>query len=275
MRPISRTIISLLSFATLFAFVYTSQPSRIGAQSPQPSAPKYALFEFFKLEQGKGAEHRQVERELWAPVHRERLNRGLIKSWSLWNVRFSGGPNSEYDRVTITTFDKFTDVEGSYPAEVFTKVHPNLKVEELTARTLATRKQARIEMVALVDGTQLNPQPLPPRYAYIGYMRPEPGKGYVNLERQYWKPIHQERVNRGILRSWQLYQVRFPGGSNKEYNYFTVQLYDKFADLETQYPAGIWEKVHPNAKEADVQTQTNAARKMVRTELLNLLESVQ
>jgi hypothetical protein len=68
--------------------------------------------------------------------------------------------------------------------------------------------------------------------------------------------------------------VRFPGGTNKPYSHFTVQLLDRFQDLEDQYPEGIWEKVHPTIKQEEIDLHTMAARKMVWTDLLTLLEQV-
>ena len=134
----------------------------------------------------------------------------------------------------------------------------------------------RTELAALLDVTEPGSSTQPPRYAYIGYMKPEYGKvrQYVELERRYWKPIHQERVSRGLLRSWALYGVRFPGGTDREYTHLTIQLLERFEDLDTQYPEGIWEKVHPAIKQDEIDVRTNAARKMVRTDLLTLLEQV-
>ncbi len=271
-----------IAFITLTLLLALCTPALMkeGSSQSQPSAsasPKFALIEFFKLvEPGKAAEHRKIERELWMPIHRERAKLGKIKSWSLWNVRFSRGAESEYDRLTITTFDKFADVESSYPPEVFTKAHPNLAYPEILARTLATRKQARVELVTLLDSAGLNPQPLPP-YAVIAFHKPDSGKGAetVELVRKYMKPVHQERVNRGILKSWMYFNVTFPGGASREYNHIGLSFFDKFEHLETQYPEGLFSKVHPNTTSADIVAQLNAVRKLTRSEVLTLLEQVQ
>jgi len=264
-RRVTPPVVIALLLATLPASLTEAQ---------QPAPPKYAMLEFMKIEPGKRDDYIRMERELWMPIHRERIKAGMIKSWSLWNRRFPGGTSHEYDTILITTFEKFADVESSYPPEVFTRAHPKMSAEVRNARTVATRNMVRTEFVQLLDHTQPAASNAQPKYAYIGYMKHEPGKGYVNLEGKYWKPIHQDRVNRGILRSWALYQVRLPGGSNKEYSFFTIQLLDDFQHLETQYPTGIWEKVHPNVKQIDIDERTNAARKMVRTDLLTLVDQV-
>jgi hypothetical protein len=191
-------------------------------------------------------------------------------------VRFSRGAESEYDWVTITTFDKFADVEGSYPPEVFSKPHPNLTFAEILARTVAVRKQARQELIELTDSTQLNPQPLPP-YAQIAFFKPELGKGAeaIELVRKYYKPVHQERVNRGVLKSWMYFNVRYPGGVNQEYGQIALSFFDMFEHLETTQQPDIFSKVHPNTNPADVAAQASAVRKLVRLEVLTLLEQVQ
>jgi hypothetical protein len=268
-HPVWRGVAPLAVIALLLAVL--SVPL---AEAQQPAPPKYAMLEFMKIEPGKRDDYLKMERELWMPIHRERLKAGTIKSWSLWSRRFPGGTGYEYDTICITTFDKFTDVETSYPPEVYTRAHPKMTANERNARTVATRNMVRTEFVQLLDHTQMTAANTTPKYAYIGYMKHAPGKGYVNLEGRYWKPIHQERVNRGILRSWALFQVRLPGGSNKEYSFFTIQLLDDFQHLENQYPAGIWEKVHPNVKQTEIDERTNVARQMVRTDLLTLVEQV-
>ncbi len=263
----------LLTTAVLLAETRAVRPALTAAQA---ASPPYAVFEFMKIEPGKAADYRKLEREVWMPIHRERARQGLIKSWTLWGMRFPGGTAREYDAIAITTFDKFADVENSYPPEIFKKVHPKMTDEDRGARTAATRKMVRTEVVVLLDQTQIASSGQPAKYAFIGYMRPEYGRTrqYVELERRYWKAIHQERANRGILRSWSLYGVRFPGGVDRPYSHFTVQLLDKFQDLEIQYPEGIWEKVHPTVKQDEIDARTNAARKMTQTDVLTLLEQV-
>jgi hypothetical protein len=263
--------------ALLLIGICADRPAQTEAQATAPAQPPpYAVFEFMKIEPGKAADYRKLELDVWMPIHRERIKQGLIKSWTLWGMRFPGGTAREYDTIAVTTYDKFADVENSYPPELFKKVHPKMTDEERNARTVLTRKMIRTELAVLLDSTRAGVSNRPPRYAYIGYMQPEYSRvgRYVELERQYWKPVHQERVNRGILRSWALYRVRFPGGTNKPYSHLTVQLLDNFQDLENQYPDGIWEKVHPTVKQDEIDARTSAARKMVWTDLLELMEEV-
>jgi hypothetical protein len=59
---------------------------------------------------------------------------------------------------------------------------------------------------------QVAAQPKSPKYVEIDYMKVEPGKDsdYVRLEKEIWKPLHQQRIKNGQLRSWAVYGLRFP-----------------------------------------------------------------
>ncbi len=265
----------------LFVLLTLCAPSLLNRSQAQgqlasPTGPKYALFEYFKFEPGKAAEYRKLEQEAYLPIQRERVKQGIIKSWSVWNVRFPGGAAREYDRVTITTFDKFADVETPYPAAIFTKVFPNTTATELLARSRGLIRLVRSELVTLLDSTALNPQPLPP-VAEINFQKVEPGKGaeYTALIAKYWKPLHEERVKRGMQRGWQRFAVRYPGGTERDYGLISISFFDKFAQLETQYPPELTAKVLPGVNIADATAQSNAARKTVRTQVLTLVDQVQ
>lgn len=245
-------------------------------QTPAPAPFKFALIEYIKIEPGKGADFRKLEQEDWMPIHKERVKMGAIKSWSAWNVRWPGGADREYDRINISTFNKFTDAETPYPSAVFTKVFPNSPTAELMARFRKLARVVRTELVFVIDGVGINPQPLPP-HAEISFHKGEPGKGaeYTALLGKYWKPLHEERVKRGTLKGWLRLGVRYPGGTERDYGQLSISFFDKFEHLETQYPPDLTNKVLPGVNLTDAVAQTNATRKTVRTQLLTLVDQVQ
>ncbi|MBS1790211.1 MAG: hypothetical protein JST85_20975 [Acidobacteria bacterium] len=250
-----------------------------------PVAPKYAVLEYMKIEPGKNADYRKMEQEVWMPIHRERVKAKLIRSWALWGVRYPGGTAREYDVVAVTLHDNFKDLENSYPLEVFAKAHPGKNAAELTAQTGLLRKMVRTEVVSLIDfalpgaeDPRSAASAAPAKYVRFDYKRIEPGKAgeYVANERKYYKPYWQEVVNQGAMRGWAVFGVRFPSGTDKEYSFVTVQLFDKFENLEgTPSWFAAWAKANPNAKFGEVSTQMGAISKTVRSEVLTLLDRVQ
>jgi len=122
-------------------------------------------------------------------------------------------------------------------------------------------------------------QPKSPKYLEIGYMKVEPGKDddYIHLEKDIWKPLHQQRIKNGQVRSWAVYGVRFPFGTEEKYDYVTISAYDQFTQLENPYAhaAESLAKLHPNMKPEDFVRQTSSARKMVRSEVWELVDEAQ
>ena len=98
-------------------------------------------------------------------------------------------------------------------------------------------------------------------------------EAYADLERE-WRPLHQERIRAGKIAWWARYDVRFPGGDSAEYNYVTVTAFNRFQDMESSLPQ---EMVSTALQGKDVEGfwgRTDAARSMVRTEVLELTDQL-
>ncbi|WP_405219798.1 hypothetical protein [Lentisalinibacter sediminis] len=102
----------------------------------------------------------------------------------------------------------------------------------------------------------------------VDFMKVEPADkaAYERLERETWKVVHAERIERGLMRGWGLYEVRYPLGTAKAYDYATVNVYDSFEDAERD-PALLFPDVHPERSVEDVIAETRAARELVRGEI--------
>lgn len=108
----------------------------------------------------------------------------------------------------------------------------------------------------------------PPRIYVVDFMKVAPGgeDAYVQAERNWWRPVHAERIRRGTMRSWSLYRVRYPDGAAKDYDFVTVNVYDDFADSELD-PFAFLAEVHPDADRVAIEKETLASRRMVRGEI--------
>lgn len=119
--------------------------------------------------------------------------------------------------------------------------------------------------------------PLCGQWARVDYMKVEQGKesDYVQLERNFWKKIHAERLKAGIIVSWGLWAVDFPSGTEADYNFVTVNMYDSFEKLGVdQYPDSLVSSAYPNGQGEYAMNQTPAARKLVRTEVYWLVDRI-
>jgi hypothetical protein len=107
-------------------------------------------------------------------------------------------------------------------------------------------------------------------------MKAQPGKeaDYVRMERETWKPLHEERIKRGQLRSWAFYGLRFPSGDDEKYDFVTINAFDRFAQLENPYADldRMLSTGQPNRKMADLEQETSANRRLVRSEVWQLID---
>lgn len=115
-----------------------------------------------------------------------------------------------------------------------------------------------------------------PPIVEVACMKVDPLKNaeYLSLERDIWKPMHQERIRQGRLRSWTVYAVRYPTGTQRECDYRVVNVYNSLADIDRPL-ADIVTKVHPNIPVAELGRRTVSARDLVRGELWYQVEQIQ
>ena len=115
-----------------------------------------------------------------------------------------------------------------------------------------------------------------PAIVEVACMKVDPLKNdeYVKLEHDLWKPVHQERIKQGRMRSWTMYAVRYPAGSQRECDYRVVNTYNSLADIDRPI-ADVFAKVHPSVPIAEVGRRTISARDLTRGELWYQVDQAQ
>ena len=117
-------------------------------------------------------------------------------------------------------------------------------------------------------------QPQRPSVYIVNFIKANPAKyqEYLQLERETWKPVHQERIRAGQMRSWALYGVQYPFGTSLEYDFVTIDTYASLADAERDI-SPVFAKVHPSAPFSEIGSRTEAARSIVRGEVWSRIDS--
>jgi len=117
------------------------------------------------------------------------------------------------------------------------------------------------------------------KYIEVDYMKASPGKDadYLKVEQEMWKPLHQERIKQGLVRSWSLYGLQFPSGTAEKYDYVTVNAFDQFSQLENPYAnfGKTLTTVHPGVKADDLFDRTEKTRNLVRSEVWVLIDKAE
>lgn len=107
-------------------------------------------------------------------------------------------------------------------------------------------------------------------FVQVDYLRvPEGGDAaFLALERELHKPVHRERVRRGLIVDWGLYAVLL-APPDTPYNFAAVTIYDDIAKL-----AGSYQGILGAARDLNLALErTLAARAIVHTELWEWLEA--
>jgi hypothetical protein len=133
---------------------------------------------------------------------------------------------------------------------------------------------------AFLLGTLLNTgftqQATNPVVVEVGCMKVDPLKNaeYLKLEHDIWKPMHQERIRQGHMRSWTLYAVRYPAGSDRECDYRTLNTYSSLADMDRSIE-DVAAKVHPTLPLAELGRRTVSGRDFAHGELWYQVDQAQ
>lgn len=112
-------------------------------------------------------------------------------------------------------------------------------------------------------------------FAIVDFMKvkPENEAKYLDVEKNTWKPLHQERLKQGKIIGWILYRVLYTG-TDDPYNYVTMTLFDYPANLENPW-AGIDPEKVLAGKDIDMlMEETGKSRDLVKSNLIVRLDEV-
>lgn len=229
---------------------------------------------YFQLDYMKSTspDYVDVEVDFWKPIHEARIAAGAMESWTLYGVRF--GERSEYDYVTVNVFKGLNSVGGAFAnfEELAQRVHPDVDVAALLTRTANTRRAVKSELWTQLDmaaGSDVHGTDI-----LLTYMRVPPGgeADYLALERDLWKPMHEELIRRKALSGWGVYALQLPGGTAYPYNFAAVNVWGGWDPGPGT--SDIAATVHPDLDWAEIVRRTYAARDNVSTEVWQVLEHV-
>ncbi len=264
-----------LFLCLLVAFVGWTANAQQASQSPMPT--QFVVLNYMKVTPGKGDDYLRLEEQVWKPLHQQRIKNKEMVAWRLYEVPFTADTRREYDYVTANVYATMAATEATGLLAAFQQLHPGNAGTTLLTQTGAARQIVRSELWELVDqtsptGTANAPAP-PSKYLTLDFMRSKPGGNYEAVERELWKPIHQDRAKSGAAAGWQLYALVLPGGTSYPYDYATVNSMSSLSALNDMYPDDLFKRVLPNVSLADIGNRTAASRDLTRHELWVLVNA--
>jgi hypothetical protein len=120
---------------------------------PNDGSAKYYEINYMKVPDGKDAEYIALEKDVYKPVHKERVARGEITTWSLWGTPYPYSDARPYNYVTANGFSNWDKMMNSNYTEAYKKVFPKGDMAKVSAQTGAARKMVKTEVWKLESTT--------------------------------------------------------------------------------------------------------------------------
>ena len=147
------------AFAISLALAVAFLAGTLVPSSETQSRKRHFLrIDYMKIPQGQALRYRELETELWKPVHQLRVAKGYITSWSLYGHHFPGGAGGakDYQYVTVTEFPSLQSMDELHYAELFQEVHGEDYDTTITEQTVESRTLTHTDIWALIDNVAMD-----------------------------------------------------------------------------------------------------------------------
>ena len=266
-KPTFYSVFIALSFTLFLA------PVHVRSQDQQAM---YFQLAYMKVKPGKYADYMKIEKEIWKPIHQERIKKGQSTGWFMYEVLYPSGTEAEYDFVIINAVNSWNGIEHMYDGymEMAKKI---LTKDQLSfmEKTNETRDMVKVELWAFNDGI-FDTQDIAPKYLVTNFMKIRDGnwQEYMDLEINLAKPVHQEDINTGGRAGWAVYGLVLPYSDNRLYDAAAVDFYHTWDQYGNSDTSDIWKKIHPEKGESYIARQIENTRSLVKQDVLYLVDYV-
>lgn len=114
---------------------------------------KVQVFNYFNIKDGHTrAEHQKMERDIWLPVHKARVDAGAMKGWASLTMVMPYGTEQAYQDATIDIYKDMTQFLSPHKVpEFFKKVHPGKDATALIDKIFEVTEIVRGEVRMRLD----------------------------------------------------------------------------------------------------------------------------
>jgi L-rhamnose mutarotase len=216
-----------------------------------------------------------LEKNVWKPLHQERINQGKITGWILYKVLYTG-TNDLYNYVTVTFFDNPANLENPWAGIDPKKVLVGKDVDKAYDETLKSRDLDRSNLIMKQDEATPEGGSVDVKYLEVDFMKVKPGNEvlYLDVEKNIWKPVHTEFIKAGTRAGWSLWSQMYPSGSDNEYQFVTANLFSDFSKIGAANYDDAFKKAHAGKDLDALYEKTGNSRDLVRSELWEVLDVV-
>ncbi|MEO1260836.1 MAG: hypothetical protein AAFZ15_18705 [Bacteroidota bacterium] len=268
MKTQIRSLRNVMVFALLSVFVF-------GQDLLAQDEPMY--FEITKLKSGE--DFWNVQQEIVKPFIQERIKRGNLRAWVLYQVMYPNVEEAAYDYVAMSVFDHFDHVNlsdekvGAMAATVW----PGFDINTLYQRFDKAAENVGSE-IFMIRGEAVPGGPekgAARQYVQVNHMKVAEGNSsaYVKMENDIFKPIHQKRAENGTMAEWLLFQRVMPRGTDWDNNFITMDFYTNWNDI-MNWDGELFQQVHPDINADQTWSKMSSLRELTRSETWKIVMTV-
>ena len=233
----------------------------------------YLNIDYLKVDSKNLAEFEELVQSSWQNVLKEDMNSGNITGTYFYKVVYPGGQLSKYNYVLVRSYQS---LEAIMEANQTLGIQLANRDDGLLGKSLDIVSHQYSELWKTEAGVMDPEDTTASMYLVMNYMRVKPGmeSQYLALENDIAKPLHEERIEMGMMHNWRTYSIMQPGGLDYSYNFATADYYDNLANIEFGFTNEIMNNVMPRANFTETMDAIINTRDIVRNELWKLLYHV-
>ena len=255
------------AFFVLFSF-------SLPAQTPD-AKPVYISISYIKTNPGKTAAYLDLQKAYSKKINEYYFKQGKLMGVYLCSVVMPSGSSADYDIASVAVSGDLNFLlNDTVPVKsVVKKLFPEYSdtfIESIFEQYRQTRTLVKRDIFRGV--VEIAPDAPPTKFATMDFMKTAPGKEdeYVKLEKEFWMPIHKERIKMGVMVDWLLMEKIMPLSSTDSYNYVTGNFFTSMHFFEdSKYMEGA-KKAFPNTDVDKKMEATSAVRTIAKEELWEL-----
>ena len=250
----------------------------VGAESNPPavqmSQAAFARVTYHRVAPGSEAEFERFMREAWRPIFQAQRQAGRAANWILYRVHLTGS-NDQYNYASVSYHDTWAKTEAVASWSAVVRESNPVTAKVMITRTRELGPIVRQALFGRVDFVS-RPTPQPFKYAVLDFMKVKDGMldEYLKVEREDWKPLHQVLTKDGNRVGWVLWDYMVPGGTGSPYDFVTTMLFNDYASIKAANDADAYKRAHPNGDLAASVARTRKSRDVVRTEIWEVVDSL-
>jgi hypothetical protein len=244
-----------------------------GGNAQQNDPPLFALVECMKVMPENENLYVDLEKNIWKPMHQERVRQGNIAGWYLYKVRYTGTGDS-YNYVTVTLFTDPLKIENPWKNIDPGKILPGKDLDKILSQTIESRDMVSSSLINRSASVYQDGGPGDFKYIQVDFMKVGQGMGgeYYDTETKIWKAVHQEFIKAGSRVGWSLWERNYPSGASLDFQYITVNYLKNWSQIGAANYNDAFAKAHAGKDLNALFEKTNASRELIRSELWEVID---